>query len=70
METKILDLGSGSSKHPNSIGVDINLNSEADVICDLNNSNYPFKDDCFDRAVSKQVFEHIEDVESVLKGGL
>ncbi|MCK5492417.1 MAG: class I SAM-dependent methyltransferase [Candidatus Omnitrophica bacterium] len=67
MEIKILDLGCGSSKHPNSIGADINLNSEADVICDLNNSNYPFKDDCFDMVVSKQLFEHVADVETVLK---
>ncbi len=64
---KILDLGCGSSKHPNSIGADINLNSEADVICDLNHPAYPFKDDCFDMVVSKQVFEHVDDVESVLK---
>ena len=67
METKILDLGCGSSKHPNSIGADINSKSEADVICDLNNPNYPFQDDCFDMVVSKQVFEHVEDVEAVLR---
>ena len=67
METKILDLGCGRSKYPNSIGADINLESEADVIYDLNHLSYPFKDECFDMVVSKQVFEHVADVEAVLK---
>lgn len=67
MARKILDLGCGTSKHPNSIGADISLNSQADIICDLNYVMYPFKDECFDMVVAKQVFEHVNDVERVLK---
>ncbi|OQB12415.1 MAG: hypothetical protein BWY16_00471 [Candidatus Omnitrophica bacterium ADurb.Bin205] len=63
---QILDLGCGNNKLDGSIGVDISRESKADVICDLNYYPFPFKDSSFDALVSKQVFEHLDDVEKLM----
>ena len=63
----LLDLGCGKNKYPDSIGADISLNSDADIICNLNGRVFPFKDDSFDGVISKQVFEHLQDVEHTLR---
>ena len=63
---KILDLGCGNNKNPGSIGADISKDSKADVVCDLNRYPLPFKSDFFDQVISKQVFEHLEDVEKLM----
>lgn len=63
---KILDLGCGNNKFLDSVGVDISSDSKADVICNLNSYPFPFKDSSFDSVVSKQVFEHLEDVEKLM----
>lgn len=63
---KILDLGCGNNKNPGSIGADISKDSKADVVCDLNRYPLPFKSDSFDQVISKQVFEHLEDVEKLM----
>ena len=63
---RILDLGCGNNKTPESIGVDISSESKADVICNLNSYPFPFKDNSFDGVVSKQVFEHLDDVEKLM----
>jgi SAM-dependent methyltransferase len=64
---QILDLGCGKNKSAGSVGVDINPDSMADVICDLNKFPYPFEDNHFDSVISKQVFEHLDDVVGTLK---
>ncbi len=64
---KILDFGCGSNKYPGSIGIDIDPQSKADIICDLNRVSYPFNDDDFDMVISKQVFEHLDNVDETLK---
>lgn len=64
---KILDLGCGNNKTPGSIGVDISVNSLADVVCDLNRYPLPFKNDTFDQVISKQVFEHLDDIENLME---
>jgi len=56
---KILDLGCGENKFKNAIGVDRSLNTDADVIYDLNLFPYPFKDDKFDFIICKQSIEHL-----------
>ena len=63
----ILDLGCGKNKNPGSIGVDIGLDSMADVICDLDHASYPFKGNYFDTVISKQVFEHLDDIARTLR---
>lgn len=58
---KILDVGCGRNKHPGAIGIDINPNTDADVIHDLGIVPYPFPDDEFDEIVSNHVIEHVPD---------
>ncbi len=64
---KTLDLGCGNNKCPGSIGVDISVDSRADLVCDLNHYPLPFQDGSFDKVVSKQVFEHLDDIEKLMK---
>lgn len=64
---KILDLGCGNNKLAGSIGVDISCESKADVICNLNSYPFPFKDSSFEEVVSKQVFEHLDDVGKLMR---
>lgn len=56
---KILDLGCGKRKYPNSIGVDINENFDADVKWDLENVPYPFEDGSIDLIICVEVLEHL-----------
>ncbi|MBN2120455.1 MAG: methyltransferase domain-containing protein [Candidatus Omnitrophica bacterium] len=61
-----LDLGCGRNKHNPSIGIDIDLGSAADIICDLNHFPYPLRKSSFGRVISKQVLEHLDNLEDVL----
>lgn len=67
---KVLDLGCGykpfQSLFPNDqyIGVDMSLNSYADVIAD--NHNLPFKDNIFDVIIITEVLEHCDDEYKVI----
>jgi SAM-dependent methyltransferase len=63
----ILDLGCGKNKWPGSIGADISPDSLADLVCDLNRYPLPFKSDSFDKVVSRQVFEHLDNVEKLMR---
>ena len=44
MYYRVADLGCGSKKIPGTIGVDISVDSNADVVCDLNKLPCPFRD--------------------------
>jgi SAM-dependent methyltransferase len=55
-----LDLGCGRQKHPLATGIDVNPNTEADVIHDLDVVPYPFADDTFDLVIAHHVLEHLE----------
>lgn len=48
------------------IGVDIDKNSEADIIWDLERFPYPFKSKSFDMIVSFEVIEHLWNYEKFL----
>jgi len=63
----ILDMGCGKRKLSNAIGVDINEESDADVVCDLNKIPYPFKDNSVDKIRFADCLEHIEDVPKVME---
>jgi predicted SAM-dependent methyltransferase len=56
---KILDVGCGSNKYEGAIGLDNNPRTAADVIHDLGQIPYPFKDNEFDLIVSRHAVEHI-----------
>ena len=48
IDNKILDIGCGKKKVPGSIGIDFNDNLSADIVHDLNQFPYPFKENEFD----------------------
>ena len=62
MPARILDVGCGINKFPGSIGIDRNLNSRADIICDLDHFPYPFLDRSFSTVRAIHVIEHVADV--------
>ena len=60
-------MGCGRQRHANSIGIDINLASSADVIGDLNCVPYPFAANTFDEIWCDSILEHLTDVMAVMK---
>jgi SAM-dependent methyltransferase len=65
--TRILDFGCGRHRHPDSVGVDINPNSDADVIANLDASSYPFATDSFDLVYCDGIIEHLTNVIRVME---
>lgn len=63
----VLHLGCGSKKRIGSIGVDINKNSQADVIHDLNKFPYPFNSNQFSLIIAEHILEHLDDLTKVLE---
>ncbi len=62
MSKKILDLGCGNRKRPGAIGIDVNPNTAADIVHDLNRFPYPFEASTFDEIYADNVIEHLDDV--------
>jgi ubiquinone/menaquinone biosynthesis C-methylase UbiE len=67
MESRILHVGCGPAKIPGSIGIDINPESAADVIHDLQDFPYPFRDNSFDLILCDHVLEHLSHLPPVLE---
>ncbi len=61
-KAKVLDVGCGLNKLPNSIGIDRNPASRADVLVDIDCFPYPFIDNSFHRVYAAHVIEHVADV--------
>jgi SAM-dependent methyltransferase len=59
MVITILDMGCGNRKTKGAIGLDISKDSEADIIHNLDNVPYPFKDGIFDVITSNHSIEHL-----------
>lgn len=59
---RILDVGCGPQKYPGSIGIDMNPNTAADVLCNLDAGPLPFRDDSFDQVRAVHLIEHVENV--------
>lgn len=64
---KILDLGCGKKKQKGAMGIDINPDTDADIIHDLNKFPYPFEDSTFDFIYADNVIEHLDNVVKVLE---
>lgn len=61
-----IQLGCGVSKMKHAVNVDMNPATCPDVLCDLDCTPYPFKDDSFDMVVALSVLEHLKDFLSVM----
>jgi SAM-dependent methyltransferase len=59
---RILDVGCGINKLAGAVGIDRNPASRADVICELDQFPYPFRDSSFDKLQAIHVIEHVGDV--------
>jgi len=55
-----LDLGCGNNKHEGFIGIDKVKYPCVDIVYDLNNLPYPFKDDSVDEIIAHNILEHLE----------
>lgn len=55
-----LNLGCGIKKKEGFINIDINCNFNPDLVTDLNNLFYPFKDDSVDDVYVAQALEHLK----------
>ena len=64
---KIIDLGCGKNKRKGSIGVDLNKDSHADLIHDLNSYPYPFRDSECDYIYLDNTLEHLDDTIKVME---
>ena len=58
---KILDIGCGKNKIVGALGLDIDKNSNPDILHDLNIYPYPINDNEFDKIYAKHVIEHVND---------
>ncbi|MCX5681064.1 MAG: class I SAM-dependent methyltransferase [Candidatus Omnitrophica bacterium] len=64
---KILDIGCGRNKIEGAIGVDIDQNSQADIIHDLNCYPYPVEANSADEVYAKHIIEHLDDPQAFLQ---
>ena len=64
---KILDIGCAYNKVPDAIGIDIDKNSQADILHDLNSFPYPIEDDSIDKIYAKHIIEHLDDPKRFIK---
>jgi predicted SAM-dependent methyltransferase len=66
---KILDLGCGDNKVPDSIGLDNISLQGVDVVHDLLNFPYPFDNESFDKIYLRHVIEHfsIEEINQIFR---
>ena len=66
LKSHILHIGCGNEKVFGSVGVDLNPESQADVIHDLNKFPYPFAANSFDRIIAINIIEHLDNVIHVM----
>ncbi len=62
-----VDLGCGKDKIRGAIGIDINPDSDADIILDIEKEPIPLKNHSVDRVWAKQFIEHFENPIPILK---
>ena len=63
---KILDIGCSRNKIKGAIGLDGDLDSNADIICNLE-KNFPLKNNIFDKVYCKHLLEHLNDPANIIQ---
>ena len=63
----IINLGCGTNKRPEEIGVDIIASPCVDIVADLNNYPMPFSDNYADEIRSTHCFEHLENIVALME---
>lgn len=63
----IIDIGCGPKKTEGAFGVDCHPFPGVDLVFDMSEKRWPIEDSRFDKAVSIQVIEHVEDTKTFLK---
>jgi len=66
MNEHILDVGCGSSKIPGSVGIDHLSLPNVDIIHNLDELPWPFKDEQFDRIVFSHSISHLSNLPAVM----
>lgn len=67
-DTKLLEVGCGQKRRwENSVTLDVNPRTVADVIQDLNIVPYPFPDNHFDIVIAEHILEHLNNVVQVVE---
>jgi SAM-dependent methyltransferase len=67
-DTKMLEIGCGPKRvRQNSVTLDLNPKSCADVIHDLNSFPYPFPENTFDCVLAEHVLEHVDNLIRVIE---
>jgi len=64
---RVLDIGCAANKMPDAIGIDINPESQADILHDLNLYPYPIEESSIDKIYAKHIIEHLDNPRSFLK---
>lgn len=64
---RVLDFGCGRRRYPGAIGVDLNPDSAADVLADLDRPPYPFAANSFDLIWCDGILEHLTDLVRVME---
>jgi SAM-dependent methyltransferase len=64
---KTLVLGCGLKKPDESIGIDMNPETTADILYDLNRTPYPLKADYFERIICHDIIEHLDNIIAVMQ---
>ena len=61
MKRETLDIGCGNNKIKDAIGLDIDKDTQADIVWDLNKYPYPIENNAFANVYAKHIIEHIND---------
>ena len=66
-QKRVIDVGCGRNKFPDSTGIDFAQNSFADVMHDLNVFPYPLADSSFDVVLCRNVIEHVQNIVGLME---
>jgi SAM-dependent methyltransferase len=64
---QVLDIGCGPNKTPNAIGIDRHPYPGVDVVCNLDITPWPLRDNSFEKIVARQIIEHVESIPDFMR---